>query len=379
VGVQPAVHAPRALHQRDAGDAVRERSAGWSRPTCTARGTTGSARSGRTCDRCGCAWPTGRSSSAGRARAGAVLGDGRRDGPDRAHPRGRVSDAEDPDAVDPGGEPAHRRHRSVHRRAEAGRASTGRSAVGWIDCLSRGKRMGRGILDYGRWAEPQEGGRPLPFTPQADAAVRTFRAARSTASRPGRSTRCGTGSTSQRARAGCATRTHSSIRSTRSCTGTAIYGRRGFTQYQCVLPDSAGKGAARRFLELLTKRGGASFLCVIKDCGAPRGRGCCRSCGRGSRSRSTSRCATTPSAGRHAQRAGDRGGRADLPRQGRVHPPRALRGDGPAAARIQAVRDRWDPADDPLGAVGAGARRPAMMRDRPKRLVEEHHEHTAAG
>jgi FAD/FMN-containing dehydrogenase len=46
-----------------------------------------------------------------------------------------------------------------------------------------------------------------------------------------------------------------------------LYGRRGFTQYQCVLPDSAGTGAARQFLEVLTRRGGASMLCVIKDCG----------------------------------------------------------------------------------------------------------------
>jgi FAD/FMN-containing dehydrogenase len=51
-----------------------------------------------------------------------------------------------------------------------------------------------------------------------------------------------------------------------------IYGRRGFTQYQCVLPTSAGHDAARRVLEILTQRGGASFLCVIKDCGAE-GRG----------------------------------------------------------------------------------------------------------
>jgi FAD/FMN-containing dehydrogenase len=35
-----------------------------------------------------------------------------------------------------------------------------------------------------------------------------------------------------------------------------------------VLPDAAGHGAARRFLDLLTGRGGASMLCVIKDCGA---------------------------------------------------------------------------------------------------------------
>src|SRR6185436_652631 len=47
-----------------------------------------------------------------------------------------------------------------------------------------------------------------------------------------------------------------------------MYGPRGFTQYQCVLPESAGRGAARRFLHLLTQRGGASMLCVIKDCGA---------------------------------------------------------------------------------------------------------------
>ena len=46
-----------------------------------------------------------------------------------------------------------------------------------------------------------------------------------------------------------------------------MYGRRGLTQHQCVLPNEAGAGAARRFLEVLVARGGASFLCVIKDCG----------------------------------------------------------------------------------------------------------------
>jgi FAD/FMN-containing dehydrogenase len=34
-----------------------------------------------------------------------------------------------------------------------------------------------------------------------------------------------------------------------------------------VLPEEAGAGAVRRFLEVLVARGGASFLCVIKDCG----------------------------------------------------------------------------------------------------------------
>jgi FAD/FMN-containing dehydrogenase len=51
-----------------------------------------------------------------------------------------------------------------------------------------------------------------------------------------------------------------------------LYGPRGFTQYQCVLPAAKGPQAARGFLELLTRRGGASMLCVIKDCG-PEGAG----------------------------------------------------------------------------------------------------------
>ena len=47
-----------------------------------------------------------------------------------------------------------------------------------------------------------------------------------------------------------------------------IYGRRGFTQYQCVLPHADDNGPARRFLESFVSGGGRGFLCVIKDCGA---------------------------------------------------------------------------------------------------------------
>jgi FAD/FMN-containing dehydrogenase len=50
------------------------------------------------------------------------------------------------------------------------------------------------------------------------------------------------------------------------------YGRRGFTQYQCVIPRAAGAPAVREFLRLLVKLGTASPLCVIKDCG-PQGEG----------------------------------------------------------------------------------------------------------
>ena len=51
-----------------------------------------------------------------------------------------------------------------------------------------------------------------------------------------------------------------------------VYGPRGFTQYQCVVPRAAGAPAVREFMDLLTQLGGASPLCVIKDCG-PQGHG----------------------------------------------------------------------------------------------------------
>ncbi len=47
-----------------------------------------------------------------------------------------------------------------------------------------------------------------------------------------------------------------------------VYGRRGFTQYQCILPVSQDGSSYRRFFELFRREGGTSFLCVIKDCGA---------------------------------------------------------------------------------------------------------------
>lgn len=50
------------------------------------------------------------------------------------------------------------------------------------------------------------------------------------------------------------------------------YGRRGFTQYQAVLPGPHGHERHRRFVRTLQERNGAVFLCVIKDCG-PEGRG----------------------------------------------------------------------------------------------------------
>jgi decaprenylphospho-beta-D-ribofuranose 2-oxidase len=139
--------------------------------------------------------------------------------------------------------------------------------MGWIDCLARGRHMGRGVLMRGRWATPDEAPRraprqlarlAVPFVCPSwfmgPLAVRVFNEA--------------------------------IYRAHRWRTGLRVlhpepffypldwiehwnrlYGRRGFTQYQCVLPDAAGPGAVRGLFERLTRQGGASFLCVIKDCG----------------------------------------------------------------------------------------------------------------
>ncbi len=139
--------------------------------------------------------------------------------------------------------------------------------VGWIDCLSRGQRMGRGILDVGRWAEPSEVGPdvppfkkrlsiPIDFPSWAlnPLTVRAFNTLYYWKHQP-------------RVKEGKRHPESFFYPLDAILHWNRIYGKRGFTQYQCVLPNSAGRDSARRFLDVLTKKGGASFLCVIKDCG----------------------------------------------------------------------------------------------------------------
>jgi decaprenylphospho-beta-D-ribofuranose 2-oxidase len=51
-----------------------------------------------------------------------------------------------------------------------------------------------------------------------------------------------------------------------------MYGKRGFHQFQCVLPFGPGETALRRLLETISAAGDASFLAVLKVMGRP-GRG----------------------------------------------------------------------------------------------------------
>lgn len=146
-------------------------------------------------------------------------------------------------------------------RALKDSAATWPFTVGWLDCLGRG----RGMLIRGRWAEPDEAPSELP-TPLGRVTV-PFVFPNWILNR-----------TSMRAYNGW---TYWRQGRSPGVTGTEgffypldrilhwnrIYGDRGFTQYQCVLPEPH---TVEPFVTLVRERATA-FLCVIKDCAAEGG------------------------------------------------------------------------------------------------------------
>jgi decaprenylphospho-beta-D-ribofuranose 2-oxidase len=144
--------------------------------------------------------------------------------------------------------------------------------MGWIDCLSEGSSLGRGIMMAGRWATPEEAHGlvlpevhtkkfplELPNWALNPLTAKLFNIAYYWKEFEERSTKLVTPETFF-------------YPLDAILEWNKAYGARGFSQYQCVIPRKAGAAAVRAFMELLTKLGGASPLCVIKDCG-PEGKG----------------------------------------------------------------------------------------------------------
>ncbi|MEZ4452264.1 MAG: FAD-binding oxidoreductase [Nannocystaceae bacterium] len=142
--------------------------------------------------------------------------------------------------------------------------------VAWVDTSARGASMGRGIVMRGRWAEPSEApaappkvgrGIPMPIQfPSGLANPATF----------GLLNWAWFQKHPRRVQRGVV-----SLESwfwILDAVGhwNRVYGRRGFTQYQCVLPKEAR--AYPKLLERFQAGGGASFVTVFKDCG-PEGKG----------------------------------------------------------------------------------------------------------
>ncbi len=140
-------------------------------------------------------------------------------------------------------------------------------AMGWIDCVSSGKNLGRGILMRGRWAEPGE----APVGPPPPKKKLTFPIDLPSGLINRHTVRAFNTlyywKHWQRRTEGIVHPDSFFYPLDAIHDWNRGYGKRGFTQYQCVLPEAAGQGAARRFMEVLVRTGAASPLCVIKDTG----------------------------------------------------------------------------------------------------------------
>jgi FAD/FMN-containing dehydrogenase len=123
-----------------------------------------------------------------------------------------------------------------------------------------------------------------------------------------------------------------------------LYGRRGFAQYQCVLPLDGDGRAYRRFFDVVTSMGGASPVVVIKDCGAE---------GRGTLSfpmPGISIALDLPFRRGHTQALVDALNRIVIESGGRIYLTKDaltrsedLRAMEPRLAAFQQVREKWDP------------------------------------
>lgn len=159
---------------------------------------------------------------------------------------------------------------ALERLAGAGRRWP--YTVLWNDLLAGGPRLGRGQLIVGRWADPGEAparlprSRPeaaVPFLLPSWAAqpwmVRAHNALRYHAQGPG-------------IRRGVVHPESFFYPLDVVLEWNRLYGRRGFIQYQAVLPGPHDHPRHRRLIDVLRRRRAAVYLCVIKDCGAE-GRG----------------------------------------------------------------------------------------------------------
>src|SRR5262249_9358074 len=139
--------------------------------------------------------------------------------------------------------------------------------MGWIDCLSSGASMGRGIMMAGRWATKGEGEphppaecgkRELPFQ-LPNWALNAFTAKAFNAAFYWKHVR--------KEWRGVSSPEPFFYPLDAILHWNRAYGSRGFTQYQCVIPRRAGPEGVRSFMRQVVRLGCATPLCVIKDCG----------------------------------------------------------------------------------------------------------------
>lgn len=150
-----------------------------------------------------------------------------------------------------------------------------RYSVAWIDCLASGKRLGRSVLMQGEhlpaadlpngvppWEKPRAARLSVPF-PLPSATLNAYTVARFN------DAYYGMHRTQENKRVGLDAFFYplDSIRH-----WNRMYGKRGFLQYQFVLPPETSRSGLIDILELLSANRRSSFLAVLKRFG-PQGEG----------------------------------------------------------------------------------------------------------
>ena len=139
--------------------------------------------------------------------------------------------------------------------------------MGWIDTLGASGQLGRGVLMRGRWAEAHEArpGVPQPLRrPGLPFLLPEFAISRFTVS-AFNALYYGLHPATTRGQIQHPETFFYPLDAIRNW--NRLYGHRGFTQYQCVIPESAGPEGVKSFVALLQRTGGSSMVSVIKDCG----------------------------------------------------------------------------------------------------------------
>ncbi len=144
-------------------------------------------------------------------------------------------------------------------------------SVAWIDCLAGGDCMGRGILFLGEHAAKDEVKSKIPLVLKPERMIPvpvsfpaftlnplTVRLFNSSYYKLSSGKTAGPSLVDYR---------RFFYPLDRVANWNRIYGRRGFVQYQFVLPESAGITGLRRILGKIVKAGTGSFLAVLKQLG----------------------------------------------------------------------------------------------------------------
>ena len=145
-------------------------------------------------------------------------------------------------------------------------------AVAWVDCRARGREVGRGIFSRANHA-------PGPIGPVAPPEPR-LRVPLTPPFPPLNRLTLGLLNTLYRRRLGWRRRTlrlspYAPVLFPLDAVAgwNRLYGRRGFYQYQCVLPPGSARDAVAEMLDLVASTGEGSFLAVLKTMGERRSPG----------------------------------------------------------------------------------------------------------